>query len=330
MFELKDDAILLPDDGALDLTQVDWLFQEGGSTYIADKKGNVYCAPDADVNYKELSEAIASQDPMAVLGAFAGERIPLENLPNIRGLGGLQNTQGQFVQPHRLIRSGALHKATRADKRYLEKTMNLKTVIDLRTELERASDPDPIMAGVKNIHVPLLSTWEFEEIGLHQGSVQGVLDMLKDPKPMVLDMYRDIVSKPEGIAGLTRFFEILLDQEQGSVLWHCTQGKDRTGICAALLMEVLGFDRQAIMQDYLATNKYLVPEMDGMDEKLAELGVKADELDNLNVLYQAQPEFLEAAWDVIDSQFGGMDSYLVNELNLSSQKQRILRALYLV
>ncbi|WP_286139158.1 tyrosine-protein phosphatase [Faecalibaculum rodentium] len=253
----------------------------------------------------------------------------MNKLPNTRGLGGLSAGSSAVIGHHELIRSGALHDATPHDVEYLTGTMGLKTIIDLRTDLEIAAKPDPAIPGAQWVHVPLLDTWEYEEIGLRTLTESGLEEMRNQGPEMMVRLYRKIVGAPEGIRGLKKFFQILLAQRSGSVLWHCTQGKDRTGVAAAILERILGCDAQVVEQDYLQTNPCLHMQEDQTEAWLTKkLHLSQKTARDFSFLFEARPEFLQAAWDMIDTEFGGFAAYLENQLGLDQEKQAQLKRMY--
>ena len=73
-----------------------------------------------------------------------------------------------------------------------------------------------------------------------------------------------------------QFFELLTEEREGAILWHCSAGKDRVGIATALLLTFLGFDYETVMQDYLLTNQYVMPEALAAEKALAEKLNKGD------------------------------------------------------
>ena len=90
-------------------------------------------------------------------------RIEFEGLPNTRDLGGLPSVDGRFVKRARLLRSGALARATERDLKVLADEFDLRTVVDLRTEEERREHPDPedALLDVRFRDAPVLSASTF-------------------------------------------------------------------------------------------------------------------------------------------------------------------------
>jgi len=115
------------------------------------------------------------------------------------------------------------------------------------------------------------------------------------------------------------FFGYLLESGQPTV-FHCTAGKDRTGFAAALLLHALGTPPDEVMRDYLLTNERLkMPEgaRYGLAPEVAA------------VLWRVQPEFLDAAFDAVRSDYGGLEAYFVEGLGLGRAERERLRELYL-
>lgn len=148
------------------------------------------------------------------------------------------------------IRSAHLHNMTESDAEVLSKQYHLKTVIDLRTTREREEQPDCVMEGVEYLHIPL---FEESRIGIsHERSTQEMGIMLPD----MANLYRNIVTDDYSKTQIKKVMEIMDDNgRDGSVLWHCTEGKDRCGIISAWFLLLKGIDKDTVMLDYLKTNE---------------------------------------------------------------------------
>ena len=148
------------------------------------------------------------------------------------------------------IRSAHLHDMTKGDAEILSKQYHLKTVIDLRTAIERKEQPDHVMESVEYLHIPL---FEEARIGIsHERSTQEMGMLLPD----MAKLYRNIVTDEFSKAQIKKVMEIINDNgRDGAVLWHCTEGKDRCGIISALFLLSKGIDKDTVMLDYLKTNE---------------------------------------------------------------------------
>jgi protein-tyrosine phosphatase len=113
-------------------------------------------------------------------------------------------------------------------------------------------------------------------------------------------------------------FELLL-REDGALLFHCSAGKDRTGFGAALILTVLGTPREAVMQDYLASNRLWRGEADIAAGLPPDIAAK---------LLLVHPGLLDAAFAAIDDAYGSFDSYAQLQLGLDETcRQRLCERL---
>ncbi len=130
------------------------------------------------------------------------------------------------------------------------------------------------------------------------------------------DTYRGFVRN--GTPRFAEFFGHLLESDQPTV-FHCTAGKDRTGFAAALLLKAVGASDDEILHDYLLTNERLA------SPEISRLGLSPQAS---QVLWRVQPDFLQAALDEADRQYGSLEGYLREGLSLREPERERLRALY--
>ena len=260
-------------------------------------------------------------------------RIELEGLPNTRDIGGIPAADGRYVKHARLLRSGALDGATARDLAVLADDYNLRTVVDLRTEEERREKPDPEdeLMGVRFENAPVLNT---STLGVtREGGIKGALKMLRavqdNPAQIMMDIYERMVLDEASQRGFASFFDDVLATEEGSVLWHCTIGKDRAGLATMLMLHVLGASRDDIMKDYQATNRYVASRTEDIANALATYHL-AGKLDaSIQVINSADPRFMQAALDAIEKEYGGLDAYVERAVGVSGEKKASLRERYL-
>lgn len=130
------------------------------------------------------------------------------------------------------------------------------------------------------------------------------------------ETYRGFVR--EGTPRFAEFFRHLLASGQPTV-FHCTAGKDRTGLAAALLLKAVGAHDDEVWHDYLLTNDRLQLPPD------SRYGLPREAME---VLWRVQPDFLQAALDEADARYGSLDAYLRDGLGLRAAERDKLRALY--
>lgn len=259
--------------------------------------------------------------------------ISLRGVTNVRDLGGMPAANGRRIQPRRLVRSGELHDATAEDMKQLMHMHDVDCIIDFRAKSEMDREPDPIsmMTGVKYMHIPVLKE---EAIGImHKGSLvkdlQSAIDYAGSPYEIMSEFYQKAVLGESGMLAYRTFLHDLLEEEAGATLWHCTQGKDRTGIAAILAEYILGVPYEYIRDDYLATNLFVR----GWAEKLNAVlkGVKfARQIDmDVEAYAYASMGYFETLLKAVNNAYGSLDNYLVRALDFGPDKQAKLRELYL-
>ena len=126
-----------------------------------------------------------------------------------------------------------------------------------------------------------------------------------------------------------RFFEVLLKQEEGAVLWHCSAGKDRVGVGTAYVLWALGVPEETIYADYRKVND-LTEEV--VEKELSRIRDRIPDerlLDCLRSLMQVKDSYLKSVQDEIRKDYGSMDIFLERELGLDDSARRRLQELYL-
>ena len=174
--------------------------------------------------------------------------IPLQGSFNFRDLGGYAGTDGRMTRWGRLYRSDALHELTDADVVAL-RDLGLRTIVDLRTERElHRSGRGPLEPeAVAFHHLAVVQEGQ-------RGSLATEREAVAAPAPAGDDLaerylwYLDV-----GRDSLVEALTLLGGADQYPLVFHCAAGKDRTGVLAALVLEILGVDREVIVADYVIT-----------------------------------------------------------------------------
>lgn len=253
---------------------------------------------------------IAETKPLEIL------QIPLQGQSNFRDVGGYATQDGKLIRKGLLYRSGDLSRLTPQDLAYLN-SLGLSEIVDFRTSEESKQAPDRIPASIKAYESIPVAAGELNMTTL-LNDAKNRPDKLKNSLVEVNQSFVDD-SKPQ----FEEFFRILLSSK-GPLVFHCTAGKDRTGFATALFYEAMGVHRDIIVEDYLASGQYLRPL-----QQSAQLFAKEKGIDPAAIepLLSVKPEYLEAAFDLIDKKYGGVEAYLKSELKVDVKK---LRAKYLV
>jgi protein-tyrosine phosphatase len=238
--------------------------------------------------------------------------IRLQGASNFRDVGGYHTQDSRRVKTGQVFRSDHLAGLTSQDLAQLQ-ALGVRHSLDFRGQAECSATPYDI-AGVQRVALTIEPT----VIARMQALVaQGIVPTAEDTVALMRETYRDFVNRNAGTFG--RFLKHLLEQPTPQV-FHCTAGKDRTGFAAALLLSALGVDGATIEHDYLLTNQLY-----RRDARLEGQGHPHV----MKVLWQVQPEFLQAAFEAVDTQHGGMRDYLHGAIGLSPQEVAELQRMLL-
>lgn len=247
---------------------------------------------------------------------------------NLRDLGGMPTTDGHCVRHNRFLRSANLQALTHRDQHRLLQS-GLTTIIDLRTPIEIEEKPDVQIDGVQNLAIPILSDQSMGITREHGADpIQAIRSMRRQPQqlqkslPDFCKLYEGMVTSPSSQAGLAQALNIIIDCSlRGEcVLYHCTVGKDRTGILSALILSLLGVDRATILRDYVATNRAARREANrkGLLVALMTRSISVGKI--VRSLFLANPHWLEHALNTIDEQYGGVQEYATRVLNIPQER----------
>lgn len=256
----------------------------------------------------------------------------IKSLKYFRDLGGVQTPDGLKVKSGLLFRSCELSKLKEEDYLLLKHKYNVGIDIDLRAPEESKRKPDAIKSEMKYFSIPLANDNENPAV-TRENRIEILKIRMKDEGGMnghMMKLYRMMVTSDRGITGFRKVFEILLENKnEKSVIFHCTQGKDRTGLTGALILCALGVDKEAIIDDYLKFNQgaKIVNFFINIGVSVALLSVKKAHA--LNIALSARRNFIEAAFDEIDKQYGDINNYLTKAIGLTKKDIALLRKLYL-
>lgn len=222
---------------------------------------------------------------MAVL-----RRIPFKHINNFRDLGGYATKDGMAVKWRRLYRCDSLANL-RTDEWSMFDRLNIRTVIDLRSKAEIKKNPDNIPKNIRYYHCPLQE---------EEGNSKKKNDDLQSAKSAFeLSMstaYLSILYDNPKL--LTAAVMTVCDTlKRGNVVFHCTAGKDRTGVLSAVILTVLGVRRNDIIADYEIShtlnqkfNKIVLKQMPDIKKKMymldsnpEDMKIFLDELKKVNI-----------------------------------------------
>ena len=123
----------------------------------------------------------------------------------------------------------------------------------------------------------------------------------------------------------------IIIQSESPVLWHCTAGKDRAGIGAVIVEEILGVSKEDIISDYLSTNEFIKNDVrfmtDLFKKKAGITDARVDE--SLGLMLGAEKEYIDSFYQAVKDSYGSMDGYIRDGLAVSDEDIRIMKNKYL-
>ena len=250
-------------------------------------------------------------------------RISFEGITNARDLGGLRGLDGRLIRTGCLLRTANLSRATDADQKKLTEQLHLSLVIDLRTPMAAGMKPDVVIDGVQYVAAPV---FEDAMIGVTHESDRDYAHR-KTMMPPMKGLYRMMVTNPECMRRFGRVLQMILthDYEKGSVLWHCSEGKDRCGLTSAFVLTVLGVDIDDIIADYLITNETALAKADEYYRLVLQNGGEEAVAASVRSSFVVDESYLKSAFDAIMEQFGSIHAYLDEGLGIEEPVMQLFR-----
>ncbi|SFT52951.1 protein-tyrosine phosphatase [Lishizhenia tianjinensis] len=247
------------------------------------------------------------------------KHVELEGEDNMRDMGGYTGENGKRVLFRKLFRSGELSGLTENDKQIML-DLGIEQVIDLRTNTEINEHPDNLPTGVNSFHLPLIDEAPGSGSGTggsYEDFIQAVISGQVDATEVMINSAYNTIDSIK-IANWTTIFNHLEDNKV--TLWHCTAGKDRAGMTAALVLSSLGVDRATIIEDFLASNDFLADYIEGTVAYMnAEYGNNAGEA--MRPVLGVEIEYIEAFFTAIETNYGSVENFL-NVLDVDIAKMQ--------
>lgn len=226
---------------------------------------------------------------------------------NFRELGGLPLSDGRTVKRGLFYRCGALADLDEEELAYV-RSLGIRHVFDFRSsfEAEMASDPD-IGAEYHNINALVFESGQ--QVNFSPEGMESIVRKAASGDGMLQNMYGNL---PFCNAYKVMFRALV--KEETPILFHCSAGKDRTGIAAVLILLLLGADEETALDDYMLTNAYRQELIDLFMERFASvIGGDEDRRRQLVAFEGVNRSSAEYSLDVIKQKYGTYEAYFLAE-----------------
>ena len=241
---------------------------------------------------------------------------------NLDSINNVRDISYDNIKEKTLLRSAALNNITEKDFNVLYNDYNLRTIIDLRAVYE--IENNPIYKSINYYNIPLID--EEEGITRPKDEQEIILNFLKT-MPNDTSKGEKYLKLLESKKAWQEIFEILLNND-GSILICCHQGKDRTGVVCALLLNILGIDYETIIDDYLLSNDLLKENTDRLYEKVVKVAIERNITPISKQSLLANKEYIDYVFNSIKEKYGSLDNFYKNHCGLDDNKINTLKEKY--
>ncbi|KAF5388337.1 hypothetical protein D9615_000639 [Tricholomella constricta] len=253
--------------------------------------------------------------------------VTIDGVINVRDLGSYlsETSPGDITRPRFLFRSAELSGITKEGEHQL-KTLGIATVFDLRsdTEIHKYNTPQPAIDGVEIIRAPVFQTEDYSPEMMakrYQLYASGKTEAFMELYSQILD---------HGSLSFGTILRHIRDSPTGGCILHCTAGKDRTGIIAAILLKLAGVANSAIAEDYALTRVGREPAREMIMARLSKEPLFASNNEAALNMFTCRHETMLAFLSLLEDKYGGVETYAKQRLALSDDDLSKIRSNILV
>ncbi len=295
----------------------------GGSASLPPRRGR---PAKPFYNFPVLSSAAAKPAPAH---PAPGTQLPFAGGTNFRELGGYEGDEGKHVKWGQIWRGIPTAQLTGEADRKLLDSLGLRLILDLRSTEEAKKEPDYVPDGARLVQICGLCAADGHEIAFSPDDIAALLKGRKDNADgsfFVQAMYEQMLFGNKAFKELFR----ALEAGETPVLFHCSAGKDRTGVAAMLILLALGASDETICKDYMQTNICRKAEIEARVAAHADEIAKDPRRENFHrSAAGVSPEAAPFVLHTIREKYGSAESYLEAEYGLTPARLMRLRRMYL-
>jgi len=299
----------------------------GSCSYKHAYQPIVFSQLDTTANYEVLTQQYSEgkereftpEDKQKSLYLDVNQGVDIPNVANVRELGGIITQDQRVIQSGHFYRSGHLGKLKKKNFKRLEQ-YNITQVIDLRTDREIKKHPDRLPIGIQYYNEQAFEDSEDMFSKAKKEVIKGRVTVEESNKAVEYFYGVYVLDNPQKIRTIVLR---ILDHDQAT-LFHCSAGKDRTGMIGAILLSILKVDRETIMEEYLLSNNERLEEVSSR-MKLAKFGkvifpkIDYEVIENFTWI---KPNYLEAMFAAIEAKYGSMDAYISEGLLITDEQRQ--------
>lgn len=269
-----------------------------------DDPGTDVRAPDsagrAVIARSPIRQYVHLFDPEHGFSVAAERCLPTDGPDNFRDLGGYPTTDGSYTRWGQVFRSDRLDKISAKDQALIE-SLGISTVYDLRSKAEVAAAPDPLPNTIRYVHLPMSS-----DVAQHRSMLKRILDRAIT-KFDNADMASGYLRMLESFGDY--FVEVIQEIIDGrKIIFHCTAGKDRTGVMAMVLLALANVTEPYLLDDYEISQQYRRASTDAaFRDKIRAAGFNPDDF---SAMWQSPRDVMRQTLDGVQQRWGDPSGYL--------------------
>lgn len=245
---------------------------------------------------------------------------------NLRELGGLQTEDGRHVRRGLFFRGSALAGLSESERARVDDT-GLRYLLDLRAAGEAKPAPDYVPEGCAYERIGGMRFPDGSEVDFSPEMIarfeREMPDALKNGNFM-RDLYTGMAFGNPAVHALVTH----LVAGEAPLYFHCTAGKDRTGVCALVIGLILGIRRDELLEDFLLTNEYRASIIESVADRMP-AGTPPEEIERWKRANGVNADDLLAVIEAVEERHGSVEAYLADEFGLEANDLVVLRDRYL-
>ncbi|CAB1063080.1 Possible protein-tyrosine-phosphatase (EC [Olavius sp. associated proteobacterium Delta 1] len=245
-------------------------------------------------------------------------RVPLQGSVNFRDLGGYETSDGRRVKWGQVFRSDNLGRLTDRDVSFVQR-MGIRMVCDFRTPAEAKKLPDRFLPTGRGcyLHLPI-QHGEFDPAGTFERIKNGDIEWMTE-EFMITGYIKNI----DNFAPVwSTLLQTLADGSRRPLVFHCTGGKDRAGVCAALILLSLGVPEKTVIYDHGLSNLYIAAVLEKIYEQIRSHGVDPNQV---APYFTAPKNAILAAVRHIRQTYGSAADYLTDKAGVDEKMIKQLK-----
>ncbi|KAJ3776711.1 protein-tyrosine phosphatase-like protein [Lentinula raphanica] len=248
--------------------------------------------------------------------------VSISGVINARDLGGYPSIThpGKSTKPGFVYRSAEVAAVTDEGKEQIRR-LGITKIFDLRsdTEIQKYNAPLPQIEGVELLHIPVFRTEDYSPEMMakrYQLYASGKTEAFMELYSQILD---------HGGPAFGSILRFIRDHPDEACIFHCTAGKDRTGVMAAILLKLAGVDNTNIAHDYSLTRVGREPARAKIMKRLRKEPLFASNNEAALVMFTCREETMLAFLELLDTKYGGVEEYIKKYTHLSESDIHIIR-----